>query len=117
MADLGTLQGIAGKIIASGTPVTAFTDDVAHVVPNGIGFYAGHVVSDGAPVACTVPAAADTKAGVVLLNCPNGAANNVTITPRAGTINGGGNLVVSAANIVLLIAIAGLTDWKALVVA
>lgn len=111
--DTASLAGRMGGIFG-----TNFVDDANIVIPNGVSLFAAHVVSDGAPVAVTIPEIVSCKKGAcILLACPNGAANNVTITPRVGTINGAGNLVVSAANIVMLTAAPGLTDWKALVVA
>lgn len=98
---------------------TFFVDDVALTIPDGIGLAAAHVVSDGAPVTVTLPSlgAIPTAGCIIIISAPNGAANNVTVAPRAGnTILGGASSVLNGADRAIFWGIAGNTDWKGFVV-
>ena len=61
----------------------------------------------------TLPLIADTRPCCIVISAPDGAANNVTVAPRGGnTVLGGASLVISADNLVVLIAAAGATNYE-----
>ena len=110
--NLSDLIGITGG--SQGGPlVVRGIANVDVTLPDGMLIGIISVRSDVALVTVTLPAIVSTQGCGVVLSCPDGGANNVTIaTPGADTIFGGAALTVAADNLIVLIAVPGTTDWE-----
>jgi len=114
MADLGTLLGISGGGTGQGGPFVVLATANANItIPDGVRIGFVSVRSNTGVVTVTLPSIAGSQACALVLSCPDGAANNVTIAPRAGnTVLTGGSATISGDNLVVLFAAPGTTDWQ-----
>lgn len=113
MPTFADLMGISGG--APGGPpfyVNAVAN-VAVTIPDGVRIGFLSVRSNTAPVTVTLPAIASSISCALVLSCPDGAANAVTVAARAGnTVLGGASASIAADNLVVLIGLPGTTNWE-----
>ncbi len=115
MPTFSDLMGISSGGGSGGGPfVVLGTIDAALTIPNGIRFAYVSVRSSNLPVIVTLPLIAGCLGGAaIVLSCPDGAGNNVTITAAAGnTALTGASITIAGDNLIVLLATAGTTDWQ-----
>jgi hypothetical protein len=107
-------MGISGGAPGSGGPFAVLATANANLtIPNGVRFGFVSVRSDTAPVTVTLPLIQGSQACGLILSCPDGAANNVTINAAAtNTIFTGAGATVAGDNLVVLVGVPGATDWQ-----
>ncbi len=115
MPTFADLMGISSGGGSGGGPfVVLGTIDTALTIPEGIRYAFVSCRSANTAYALTLPLIAGCLGGAaIVLSCPDGAANNVTVTAAAGnTVLTAATLVVSGDNLIALFATAGTTDWQ-----
>lgn len=113
MPDLDTILGHASPSGQGGAFSVFSTANVDFTIPDRISIAFVSVRSNTAPVTIGLPTIQGSRPMAAVLSCPDGAANNVTISPRGGnTVFGGGSATISGDNLVILIGIPGATDWE-----